>query len=308
MAENAPARSFVTCLSQESHTQSHEFDTNSCEFISSCLLPRTPASTHSPGPSFFAMRAVAFIREQGIPNRHTADADFHRFKNLEIVNPLKALLVSQPLRSRRRPRTPSSLAPPPLVPPAPHSTTHSARAAPLNHSSARSLTFGPKILTSSLKQPPRSPRTPPRRAGFPSVSGAGDATQGISGIAPVSCRYRIRIAPASHRYRFGSALRPHCVRTPFALPSHSAFRPATPPHSSTTHRTPPFTPVTSISANRSSVSPSTAHGSANTRRWQATNLSARAPGSSIPDQSRRNPFGSFRNALATFSNYGRTKP
>jgi len=33
------------------------------------------------------------------------------------------------------------------------------------------------------------------------------------------------------------------------------------------------------------------------RRWQATNVSARAPGSAHPDQSRRNHFGSLQEGL-----------
>ena len=94
-------------------------------------------------------------------------------------------------------------------------------------------------------------------------------------IVPISYPYRSGIASVSLRLRTPPALRPHSVRPSFAFglsTRHFASLLHHPPH-------PALHSGTSISANRSSVSPSTAHGSANTRRWHATNLSARAPGS-----------------------------
>lgn len=35
-------------------------------------------------------RTVALMREHGIRAIHTADADFHRFKEITVVNPLLA--------------------------------------------------------------------------------------------------------------------------------------------------------------------------------------------------------------------------
>ena len=49
------------------------------------------------------------------------------------------------------------------------------------------------------------------------------------------------------------------------------------------------------------VEPSTA-----LSKWEATKVSARAPSSANPLQSRWNHFGSLRRALATFLNHGRT--
>lgn len=44
---------------------------------------------HAPaGNLFFDLRTAALMREHGIRTIYTADADFHRFKEIEVVNPL----------------------------------------------------------------------------------------------------------------------------------------------------------------------------------------------------------------------------
>lgn len=44
---------------------------------------------HAPaGNLFFDLRTAALMREHGLRTIYTADADFHRFKELEIINPL----------------------------------------------------------------------------------------------------------------------------------------------------------------------------------------------------------------------------
>lgn len=45
-------------------------------------------TTDIPGNLFFDLRTVALMREHGIRAIHTADADFHRFKDIDAINPL----------------------------------------------------------------------------------------------------------------------------------------------------------------------------------------------------------------------------
>jgi toxin-antitoxin system PIN domain toxin len=47
------------------------------------------ATQHAPaGNLFFDLRTAALMREHGIRTIYTADADFHRIKEIEVVNPL----------------------------------------------------------------------------------------------------------------------------------------------------------------------------------------------------------------------------
>jgi toxin-antitoxin system PIN domain toxin len=55
------------------------------------VLRNVLTSQHAPaGNLFFELRTVALMREHGIRTIHTADADFHRFKEIQVVNPLLA--------------------------------------------------------------------------------------------------------------------------------------------------------------------------------------------------------------------------
>lgn len=55
------------------------------------VLGAVLATQHAPaGNLFFDLRTVALMREHGIRTIHTADADFHRFKDIEVINPLLA--------------------------------------------------------------------------------------------------------------------------------------------------------------------------------------------------------------------------
>lgn len=53
------------------------------------VLRAVLTAQHAPaGNLFFDLRTVALMREHGIRAIHTADADFHRFKDIEALNPL----------------------------------------------------------------------------------------------------------------------------------------------------------------------------------------------------------------------------
>jgi uncharacterized protein len=55
------------------------------------VLRAVLATQHAPGGNlFFDLRTVALMREHGIRAIYTADADFHRFKEITVVNPLMA--------------------------------------------------------------------------------------------------------------------------------------------------------------------------------------------------------------------------
>jgi uncharacterized protein len=52
-------------------------------------LRETLAQLHAPaGNLFFDIRTVTLMREHGIRAIHTADADFHQFKDVVVINPL----------------------------------------------------------------------------------------------------------------------------------------------------------------------------------------------------------------------------
>lgn len=54
------------------------------------VLREIVAGQHAPaGNLFFDLRTAALMREHGIRAIYTADADFHRFKDLHLVNPLQ---------------------------------------------------------------------------------------------------------------------------------------------------------------------------------------------------------------------------
>ncbi len=53
------------------------------------ILRTVLSAQHAPaGNLFFDLRTVALMREHGIRTIYTADADFHRFKEIEMINPL----------------------------------------------------------------------------------------------------------------------------------------------------------------------------------------------------------------------------
>lgn len=55
------------------------------------MLGKVLADQHAPaGNLFFDLRTVTLMREHGIRAIYTADADFHRFKDIELHNPLRS--------------------------------------------------------------------------------------------------------------------------------------------------------------------------------------------------------------------------
>jgi toxin-antitoxin system PIN domain toxin len=56
-----------------------------------CVLREVLVAQHAPaGNLFLDLRTVALMREHGIRAIYTADADFNRFKEIDVINPLNA--------------------------------------------------------------------------------------------------------------------------------------------------------------------------------------------------------------------------